>query len=41
LFQGAAGIGLELLDGLPHVTSSFVSQVLSAGLMTTTDLRLN
>jgi type 2 lantibiotic biosynthesis protein LanM len=41
LFQGAAGIGLELLDGLPDVTSAFVPQVLSAGLMTTTDLRLN
>jgi lantibiotic modifying enzyme len=33
LFQGATGIGLELLDGLPQVTSAFVPQVLSAGLM--------
>jgi type 2 lantibiotic biosynthesis protein LanM len=33
LFQGAAGIGLELLDGLPQVTSAFVPQVLSAGLI--------
>jgi type 2 lantibiotic biosynthesis protein LanM len=33
LFQGAAGIGLELLDGLPQVTSAFAPQVLSAGLI--------
>ena len=33
LFQGAAGIGLELLDGLPQVASAFVPQVLSAGLI--------
>jgi lantibiotic modifying enzyme len=33
LFQGAAGIGLELLDGLPQVTRAFVPQVLSAGLI--------
>jgi type 2 lantibiotic biosynthesis protein LanM len=33
LFQGAAGIGLELLDGLPHTTSALVPRVLSAGLI--------
>jgi lantibiotic modifying enzyme len=33
LFQGAAGIGLALLDGLPQVTSTFVPKVLSAGLI--------
>jgi type 2 lantibiotic biosynthesis protein LanM len=33
LFQGAAGIGLELLDALPHITSALVPQVLSAGLI--------
>ena len=33
LFQGAAGTGLELLDGLPQVVSAFVPQVLSAGLI--------
>ena len=33
LFQGAAGIGLALLDGLPQATSAFVPRVLSAGLI--------
>lgn len=33
LFQGAAGIGLELLDGLPCAPSALVPQVLSAGLL--------
>ena len=33
LFQGAAGIGLELLDGLSHANSALVPRVLSAGLI--------
>jgi type 2 lantibiotic biosynthesis protein LanM len=33
LFQGAAGIGLELLDGLPQCASALAPQVLSAGLI--------
>ena len=33
LFQGAAGIGLELLDGLAEARSAVAPQALSAGLI--------
>jgi type 2 lantibiotic biosynthesis protein LanM len=34
LFQGAAGVGLALLEGVPHETASILPSVLSAGLYT-------